>query len=226
MGATGPGLLILLADAPGGGWPGAPTDWIVPLATFVLGAALARRWNREESAGPTAAERGLSIPRYASSIPALEAELDRTRRTERSLAVLVVTMDPGSVAELEKDLRAADGTKQGGTLARCTTHTVFAVVGAILDSALREVDLATSDPVGRRYIVALPEATRAQAGETARRVTQRVLDETGMRIRTGVAEFRTDGEVLEDLVRTATGACERAGGKDAAAHRQRALSRG
>ena len=225
MGATGPGLLVLLTGAPGGAWPAAPSDWIVPLATFVLGAALARRWTRAESAGPTPAERGLSIPRYASTIPALEVELDRTRRTERSLAVLVVMLDPDSVAELEKDLRAVDGTRQGAVV-RCTVHTVFAVVGAILDSTLREVDLATSDPAGRRYIVALPEATRAQAGETARRVTQRVLDETGLRIRTGVAEFRTDGVVLEDLVRTATRACSGPGAEEAAAHRQRALSRG
>ena len=166
------------------------------------------------------------MPRYTSSIPNLEAEQDRTRRAGRSLAVLVVKLDPDSVAELERDLEAANGSQRAGTVLRCTVHTVFAVVGAILDSTLREVDVATSDPVGRRYVVALPEATRAQAGETARRLTRRVLEETGMRVRAGVAEFRTDGVVFEDLVRVATGACDGAGGKAAAAHRLSAHSRG
>jgi hypothetical protein len=75
-------------------------------------------------------------------------------------------------------------------------------------------------------VVALPEATRAQAEETARRVVDLVRRETGLQLLVGIAEFRTDGVLLDDLVRAATAACDRVTAATPAAEQPTVLARG
>jgi len=224
-----PALLVPLVGAPGvtGLLPGEPAGWVVPIAAFLLGAAVGWRRCRPQriEIEGTAIERGASLPRYARSVRRLEAELERSRRSDLKFAILVVKLDPGSVEELETRLRAVNGEIGGSATVQCTIHTVFTIVGAILDECLREIDVATSDPSARRYIVALPESTREQAGDAARRMADLVLAETGVRIRSGVAELGTDGVLLKDLVTAATDACD---GREVAAgtERVRALTGG
>jgi hypothetical protein len=194
MSLTVPGLLVVISGAAEGAGrlPEGAAGWLLPLAAFALGAGLARlrcRVPREEIAG-TAVERGISMPTYRRSVAALESELERARRSGRSLAVVVVKLVPGSLTDLE-------------------ARTAFALVGAYLDDCLRGIDLAASDRPGRRYVVALPETTRAQAEGMVQRVGDLVAGETGLELQAGVAEFRADGLVLEDLVQAATGACDR-----------------
>jgi hypothetical protein len=194
MGLTVPALLVVTAAGPGGaGWiPDGAAGWILPLATFALGAGLARlgcRAARGKTAD-NAVERGLSVPSYRRAVPALESELERARRMGRSLAVVVAKLVPGSLSALE-------------------SRTAFALVGAYLDDCLRDIDLASSDHLGQRYIIALPEATRAQALAMVRRVGDLVSGETGVELRAGIAEFRSDGVMLEDLVRAAASDCDR-----------------
>jgi hypothetical protein len=192
MGLTVPVLLVVIAGVPrGAGWIPDGAGWILPLAAFALGAGVARlrRAAPRERIVETAVERGISIPSYRRSLRALESELERTRRAGRSLAILVLKPVLSSRSALEN-------------------RTAFALVGAYLDDSLREIDLATTDRPGQRYVIVLPEATRAQAEETARRVGSVVALETGLALRAGVAEFRADGILLEDLVQVATAACD------------------
>jgi hypothetical protein len=232
MDPSNPALLILLADASfAAGWlPAGPAGWILPIAMFALGAGLVRRLGRSVNGDVSGARarRGASLPRYRRSQQDLESELERTRRGDRSLATLVVRLDPSSIADLEQELEAAGAGKNGGTAVRCTIHTVFAVIGAIIDDCLRGIDLATVDPASRRYIVLLPETTREQAEDTVRRMASVIFDETGLQIRAGIAEFRTDGVLLDDLVQVATAACDQEGALEIVSRstRPRALSHG
>lgn len=201
MSLTVPALL-------GVGWIPEGAGWILPLAAFALGAGVARfrRAAPRERIAETAVERGVSILSYRRSVRALESELERTRRAGRSLAILVIKLVPDSRSALES--RAA-----------------FALVGAYLDDSLRDIDLATTDRPGQRYVIALPEATRAQAEETAHRVRAVVARETGLELHAGIAEFRADGVLLEDLVQVATAACDRVSAPALAAE-QPVLARG
>ncbi|MGH2569602.1 MAG: hypothetical protein ACRDGR_00160 [bacterium] len=210
MGLTVPALLVVIGGVPrGSGWIPEGAGWILPLAAFALGAGVARLRHgaRRAPAMETAVERGISIPSYRRSTRALESELERTRRAGRSLAILVIKLVPDSRSALEN-------------------RTAFALVGAYLDDCLRDIDFATTDRPNQRYVIALPEATRAQAEETARRVGGVVARETGLELHAGIAEFRADSVLLEDLVQVATAACDRVSAPRLPAEQPPVLARG
>jgi hypothetical protein len=175
-----------------------------------LGAALAVAvvmlfvlpWMRERSIlrhPPSPLLQGRPIPTYRAALPELRRELERVRRHEHPLSVVVLKPSEGTGF-----LQPVAGPSNGSELpAGYAEYQKFLEVGMILGESLRAGDLLAADPVGRRYVLVLPELDREDASRTVARLDELVLRGTGATLRTGFAEFWRDALTVDDLVETA-----------------------
>ncbi|MFQ6112846.1 MAG: hypothetical protein ACE5NG_02025, partial [bacterium] len=88
-----------------------------------------------------------------------------------------------------------------------TIRLVFSLVGSILRESLRESDIATYDVTNNQYIVLLPESNKLQAMQTVMRLKKLLFKRTAGHLVAGIAEFPTEGLIIEDLVHSAMEAC-------------------
>jgi hypothetical protein len=200
-------LLLLIGDpaaAAGATFPAKVLAWLIPVSMFVMGATLPRLRRRR---APRAEEEALAlggIPTYRSAGPVFRRELERVRRYERSLAIVVAKLDDGHV----KHSLATAASEQSDLVVAAGRQVLFAHVGQILRDLLRELDVVTCDLANRRYVILLPELGRSEADSAVRRLEGLIVEATGARIRAGVAEFGTDGLLIEDLVNVAAMRCD------------------
>jgi hypothetical protein len=191
--------------------PGEIAAWVVPVATFALGLAVARRpRGRRAEDGPQSSQP--VIPSYRAVHATFTSELDRVRRYDRALSILVLKLEDlrtaeGSMGLLGNNGAAPDAERE--SLLRATRHVMFWNVGYALVDLLRETDLAACDVSNRRYVVLLPEAGEELANLAAQRIEQRIQEAIGVSVRKGVAVYRSDGLTIGDLVRSATAKCDR-----------------
>jgi hypothetical protein len=152
---------------------------------------------------------------YQQEYPEFCKELDRVRRYDRSLTVLVVKLDEEQLFEIREGLlrhvTASVEKEKSESVVTCAVQVMFANVGYLLQDLLRDMDTATCDVSRSRYVVLLPELTRAEAEGTAARLEETILRVAGVRVRIGMAEFRTDGVLIEDLVNEASDKSDRGG---------------
>ncbi len=181
------GLLQLPWDAaPPGGW--------LALAGVVLGLTMFLLWQRRPAtvwAEPHGGD-AWTAPTYRRSLQRLSMELARMRRYERSLAVVTIRLEGQTAESL-----AADGRRPR------ETHFTFWHIGTLLRELLRDCDSVTSDPAEESFVIVLPEANRAQALQAANRLRAAIAATTHERLRVGIAEFPSDGLIIEELVRAA-----------------------
>lgn len=173
-------------DAPLGSW--------LYVVGLLLGVALFLAWQRRPAtawgAPPNA---DMAVPSYRKSLPRLSQELARMRRYERSLAVLVIDIDP-RLGEAD----SVSAKRNGRELTVAFWH-----MGAMLRELTRNSDIVTSDPADDRFVVLLPESNRAQAELAASRLRTPLAASTQLLVRMGVAEFPGDGLIIEELVKSA-----------------------
>ena len=179
-------LQIPWAVAPIGGW--------LTLVVMILGLSWFLLWHRRPGAAWAAPRNGdtLITPTYRRSLPQLSMELSRMRRYERSLAVLMLQLEGSTVEAMV-----------GGRKPR-ESHFTFWHIGTLLRELLRDSDIVTSDPTEESFVIVLPEANRAQAQQAANRLRAAILATTQERVRLGVAEFPSDGLIIEELVKAAS----------------------
>ena len=92
---------------------------------------------------------------------------------------------------------------------RATRHIMFWNIGYALRDLLRESDVAACDISNQRYIVLLPESGEENAMLAASRIEDRIHDSIGVRVRKGIAVFRSEGLTIADLVEAASAKCDR-----------------
>ena len=136
-------------------------------------------------------------------------EEKHVEESERELADFI--NEPALVAQL-KTLRTIARKedareRESRIIASCGDKILFAHVGQVLQDGLRDMDLACCDVTNRRYVVVLPECDGTDGARLVERLEKLVLRGTGLRVRTGIAEVRTDGLIIADLVQKASDRC-------------------
>lgn len=205
--------------------------WLVALAFLVgltTGAIVlrrrARRRARERRALPV-------VPSLRAQSATFTAEVDRARRYERALAVLVLKVE--DAATVGAALGLVEGTNGRGlvserarALVQSARQVMFWNVGYVLKDLLRETDVAACDVPEQQYVVLLPEADEEEAFRAATRLGERLFDVTGVQVRRGVAVYRKHGITIDDLVQNAAAMSDRvASGPLAIPSRERAVSK-
>jgi hypothetical protein len=196
-------------------WTAAPTHWsanawndlpwlIVVVALLVVGLIAIGRQRRIAEEKDLAILRAMAIPTYRQALRRFQRELDRGRRFARPMSILVVRIDTDAprkptLVPLREDARQ----REMRVMEACGYRIMFAHVGLVLQECLRDMDVTACDAVEQRFIVALPECTRADVTRLVERLEMLVRRGTGLGVRMGVAEVGRDGLILADLVRKA-----------------------
>jgi len=131
------------------------------------------------------------LANYRRLLSVLEAELDRSRRTQRAFSVVLLDMD---------GLKGIND--QFGHL---TGSRALVRLGKILRSHSRAIDTAARYG-GDEFALVLPEASREIAARVVGRVRERLAAETeppALSVSAGVAAFPEDGDTPEKLLAAA-----------------------
>jgi hypothetical protein len=189
-----------MADVLSGAW--------VPLAGLLVAAMLFWTWQRRSSGDVIMMGRGdtTALPSYRRSLPDLGQELARMRRYERSLTVLVLRLVNGSTPEAGAFGSGGNGSR-GVPTPKSSAQLPFWHVGTMLRDLLRDSDVATCEYALGEYVLLLPETNRTQAIQAANRLGKIIFATTELRVQSGVAEFPTDGLIVEELVKSANEEC-------------------
>ncbi len=151
-----------------------------------------------------------AIPTFRRSLPQLTNELARVRRYNRPLSIIVLRIESDQLLlDLKRSL-ATDGNGSASSYTNMiqTLQLVFSLVGSILRESLRESDIACYDVANNQYVIMLPECTRQQAQLTVRRLKKLLFKRTAGHLVAGIAEFPSDGLIIEDLVKRAMETCQ------------------
>ena len=154
------------------------------------------------------------VPPFREQLPLFMSEVDRARRYERALAVLVLKLeDPDTVGAalglVDKQSGHGLVSERARALVQSARQVMFWNVGYVLKDLLRENDVAACDVPAHRYVVLLPEAAEEEALRAATRLGERLFDATGVHVRQGVAVYRQHGLTMEHLVESATAMSDR-----------------
>ena len=134
------------------------------------------------------------LANYRRLISVLEAELDRSRRTQRPFSVVLLDMD--GLKSINDQYGHLSGSRAIVRLSK------------ILRSHSRAIDTAARYG-GDEFALVLPEAGPDIAGRVVSRIRERLVSETeppALSVSAGVAAFPTDGDTPEKLL----GAADRA----------------
>jgi hypothetical protein len=157
------------------------------------------------------------VPSYRATLPRLARELARMRRYERPLVVVVFRAGEayaeaaaknggrGNGGSLRRNGRSGHPYSEGSSLA-------FWHAGAMLRDLVRDTDVVSCDFGSHQYVVVLPETNRQQAHQAAVRLQNLIRKVVQVPLRAGVAEFPSDGLIIEELVKGAAADCEKLGG--------------
>ncbi|HMB71860.1 MAG TPA: hypothetical protein VKU85_21295 [bacterium] len=154
------------------------------------------------------------VPSLRARMPALHSEVDRARRYERSLSVVVIQLDDAttlgaSLGLVDPESGAGIANEQARAMIQAARHVMFWNVGYVLNDLLRENDVAACDLPERRYVILLPEAEEQEARQTAQRLEKRILEGAGVHVRPGVAVYREHGLTIEHLLESAAAMSDR-----------------
>lgn len=190
--------------------PEAIAIWASLVGTFTLGWLLARR-TRSPKGARSEKDGQPVIPSLRMARAAFARELDRVRRYDHALAVLVLMLEDVHTPDGSLGRVSANGTAPEGheSMLLAARQVAFWNVGYVLHDLLRESDVVGCDVANGRYVVLLPEAGEELASLAAERIEQRIFQTIGVPLRRGIALFRTDGLTIEDLVSVATASCDR-----------------
>jgi hypothetical protein len=150
------------------------------------------------------------VPTYRQVLPQLTVELQRARRYEHPLALLV--MSPHDPASTRGPVPVTSRPVAD------TTPAIFFLLGSFLRNSLRETDIVAAAPETLSYAVALAETDRRGAERAVDRLRDGFRECGGAGLRVGVAEFPHDGLAMEDLLDSACSAWHTGAASERAPH--------
>lgn len=136
---------------------------------------------------------------FADAQAVMYRELQRARHHERPMSVVMLQVDTGA-------MQAAIPAISAEVHQVMMTRYILSKVARILDE-----ELPNFDPVALRdhcFIAMLPEATAADAAETAQRLHTAIEAQTGLKLQTGTATLRDEAMTFEELIESAAAKLE------------------
>lgn len=124
----------------------------------------------------------------------VKIELNRSRRYQRPLSLLLIEVDPEHQRSNSEVLKSI----QTDIVNRFTS----ARVGQIIDERIRQTDLVLRDKRWR-FVILCPETDLSAGLVLARRIIEAVHEKTGLDILWGVAAFPEEALTFDDLLRKA-----------------------
>jgi hypothetical protein len=149
------------------------------------------------------------IPTFKRSLPKLRMEMASARRYQRPISVAVLSLEGEDLQTARKDAKGTNGDGAHSLSASEAIQLVFPLIGSVLQEALRGSDKVTYDGASNQYVIVFPETKGAECEQAVRRLKELLAKRSSMNVKTGLAQFPTDGLILEDLVSAARAAFDR-----------------
>lgn len=194
----------------GGAWLNGPqplsSPWFfVSLFVSLIFLGWLLTWRKRQTVlafmrGFGAREHG-AIASYRRSLPQLRFALSRARRYQHPITVAVLCLRRDQLAQ---SMRNLDGRWTNANLA---AHFYFTFIGSLLRDNLRESDIVTYDAAADQYVILLTETPTVEAKHAILRLNALIFKRAAVYLHMGIAEFPTDGLIIEDLVNCAQAKC-------------------
>jgi|GEM_PF-2413845 len=144
--------------------------------------------------------RALSVPDLQEALPEITAELERARRYEHPLAVVVVSPIGDGMNGRPPEHDGSDEEGNRILLETRIPHLASLLTATILTGMLRQSDRVTYNVADDRFVIVLPETGRQEAWGTMHRIQPVLRARIGVGIRTGIAAFPEQGLTLAELM--------------------------
>jgi GGDEF domain-containing protein len=183
-----------------------PVLWVGVLAVTISGICVAVAFMLRHA---SVIARPFAIQSVRTAMPRIQEEMTRARRYDRALSLAVLEIQNEELVRQIRILISGAGLsllvaqRQASRVARI----VFALIGCVLRDAIRETDVAAYDPASDRYVLLLPETTKAEAQQLVERIQDMLSSRTAAESRAGVAQFAIDGLTFEAVLNAAILAC-------------------
>lgn len=142
----------------------------------------------------------------------LNVELERARRYERSLSIVVLWTTP--LGDEDAVQRRGNGIGREGPEGPPQVVSLLAASG--LREILRESDILCFKPIANRFVLALAESDTESANGALERIRSLFHDRLRLEVCAGTSRFPEDGLTLESLIAEATARAERPSGSESA----------
>jgi hypothetical protein len=149
------------------------------------------------------ASREAPVPELREGLPRFRSELDRARRYQRPLSVLMVTPYPhrDDVPWPGSDRRTPSSTSDEKVLLETRLpHLASLLVGSILARTVRGSDRVTYRTADDRFVILLAEADQEVALRAVDRIEELMRTRAHLGVRVGIATFPEDGFTMNDLL--------------------------
>ena len=137
-----------------------------------------------------------SIVPLRDSLNLLGVELDRARRYGHSFAIVVLGLDKESAA-------GTNGHNASSADCERDNRLLISAASNVLRDNLRGSDIITFDASRNIFVILLAETTTAVAEQALTRMGKLIFDRTKTKTRFGIAEFPTDGLIIQDFINRA-----------------------
>jgi hypothetical protein len=134
----------------------------------------------------------------AEAVDSLSAELDRARRYNHSLSVVVLSANPATVVPDHQN--GTDGTMEGAALETSLPQVVSLLAAGVLRDVVRKSDIVCYWPSENRFVLALAEADVQSGRKALRRIEELFRSRLRLNVHAGLARFPDDGLTLDALV--------------------------
>jgi hypothetical protein len=134
----------------------------------------------------------------AEAVDSLSAELDRARRYNHSLSVVVLSASP-MTGEPEPQ-NGADGTPEAAALETSLPQVVSLLAAGVLRDVVRKSDIVCYWPSENRFVLALAESDVHSGRKALRRIEELFRSRLRLHVHAGLARFPDDGLTLDALV--------------------------
>jgi len=134
----------------------------------------------------------------AEGVDRLSAELDRARRYNHSLSVVVLSASP--ITEFVERQNGTGNAIEGAALETSLPQVVSLLAAGVLRDVVRKSDIVCYWPSENRFVLALAESDVHSGRKALRRIEELFRTRLRLSVHAGLARFPDDGLTLDALV--------------------------
>jgi hypothetical protein len=134
----------------------------------------------------------------AEAVDSLSAELDRARRYNHSLSIVVLSASP--ITEFVEQQRGSGNAIEGAALETSLPQVVSLLAAGVLRDVVRKSDIVCYWPSENRFVLALAESDVHSGRKALRRIEELFRTRLRLSVHAGLARFPDDGLTLDALV--------------------------